>query len=80
MTYTEAAAVNKLDAIHKDPKQVGDGVHLRWVKDTNGNIGYVRATRADAVLIAYPTKVLKNHVMLTVHSWPIEAWKSFIKL
>lgn len=80
MTYTEAAAVNKLDAINKDPKQLGDGVNLRWVKDTNGNIGYVRATRTDAILIAYPTKVLRDHVMLSIHSWPIGAWKTFTKL
>ena len=80
MTYTEAAMCNKLTAVNKDPKQLGDGVNLRWVQDTNGNVGYVRATRADAVLIAYPTKVLKHHVMLAVHSWPIAEWRSFTKL
>lgn len=83
MTYTEAARINSqfdLKWYFKDPKQLGDGVHLKWCKDTQGRVGYVRGCSSEGVLIMYPVQSLKNHVRLLHSVVSHDAWKTFEKL
>lgn len=83
MTYTEAARINSqfnLKWYFKDPKQTGDGVHLKWFKDPQGRIGYVSGCNSEAILVMYPVQSLKNHVRL-LHSYIThEDWKTLEKL
>ena len=83
MTYTEAARTNSqfdLKWYFKDPKQAGDGVHLKWFKDTQGRVGYVRGCNTEGVLVMYPVQSLKNHVRLLHACITHEAWKTLEKL
>lgn len=81
MTYTEAVKSNVgLVESFREPKQLGDGVGQRWVRDIYGSVGYLRSTRSDAFLLCYPVKVFKSKVGVVVQSWPIEAWDTFDKL
>ena len=83
MTYTEAARINSqfdLKWYFKDPKQAGDGVHLKWFKDTQGRVGYVRGCNTEGVLVMYPVQSLKNHVRLLHACITHEAWKTLEKL
>ena len=83
MTYTEAARINSqfdLKWYFKDPKQAGDGVHLKWFKDTQGRVGYVRGCNTEGVLVMYPVQSLKNHVRLLHACITHEAWKTLKKL
>lgn len=82
MTYTEAAAHNKQYSLYRafrDPKQLANGANLRWVKDPEGKIGYVRGSCAsdNTFLVLYPMKVLKAKVDLAVCVWPSEYWDQF---
>ena len=83
MTYTEAAQINSqfnLKWYFKDPKQAGDGAHLKWFKDTQGRVGYVRRCNSEGVLVMYPVQSLKNHVRLLHSVVSHAAWKTFEKL
>lgn len=79
MTYTEAAHINakfNLKWYFKDPKQLGDGISLKWFKDAQGRIGYVR----EGILVMYPVQSLKNHVRLLHSVMSHEEWKALEKL
>lgn len=85
MTYTEAAKHNQqfnLPVYFKDPKQLGDGINLRWFRDLEGRIGYLKGCCASdsTVLMMYPTKTLKSHVKLNHKIWPEATWRQFTKL
>lgn len=83
MTYTEAARINSqfnLKWYFKDPKQIGDGAYLKWFKDTQGRIGYVRGCNAEGILVMYPVQTLKNHVRLLHSCITHEDWKTLEKL
>ena len=83
MTYTEAARINtqfNLKWYFKDPKQPCDGMSLRWFKDAQGRIGYVRGCNSEGVLVMYPVQSLKNHVRLLHSVVSHEDWKNFEKL
>lgn len=85
MTYTEAAKHNQqfnLTRFFKDPKQLGDGCELRWVRDPEGKIGYVRGIqqRTGNILVMYPIRTLKHHVELQPQSWSSNSWKQFVLL
>lgn len=82
MTYTEAAKHNQqfnLTRIFTDPKQLGDGCHLRWARDPEGKIGYVRGIQQGTgdILMMYPIRVLKQKVELKSQMWPDSTWPEF---
>lgn len=82
MTYAEASKHNEqfgLKALWKDRMQ-GDGSNLRWVKDPEGKIGYIRATRSDAFLVIYPVQAMKANFRYTVRAWDHAGWKNMTKL
>lgn len=82
MTYAEASKHNEqfgLKALWKGRMQ-GDGSKLRWVKDPEGRIGYIGATRSDAFLVGYPVKVLKANYMYKIQAWDHAEWKNMTKL
>lgn len=82
MTYAESANHNSqfgLKAIWKGRMQ-GDGSNLKWVKDPEGKIGYIGATRSDAFTIRYPVKVLKANHMFKVQTWDHTEWRNMTKL
>lgn len=83
MTYIEAVKNNerfKLPNTYKNPKEISEGKHLRWVKSPDGKIGFILKGKADEFLVGYPTKVLKNSCYLTVECYPSKEFKSFEKL
>lgn len=83
MTYTEAARINSkfnLKWYFKDPKQLGDGISLKWFKDAQGRIGYVRGCNSEGILVMYPVQSLKNHVRLLHSVMSHEEWKDLEKL
>lgn len=84
MTYTEAAMHNQQCPARmqhfKDPKQIADGVNLRWLELPDGSYGYVRGCNSDGVLVMIPLKTLKNHVCLSATTVSHEYWKSANKL
>lgn len=83
MTYTEAARINSqfnLKWYFKDPKRPGDGMSLKWFKDAQGRIGYVRGCNSEGVLVMYPVQSLKNYVRLLHSIVSHEDWKNFEKL
>lgn len=83
MTYTEATRINaqfNLKWYFKDPKQLGDGASLKWFRDAQGRVGYVRGCNSENVLVVYPVQSLKNHVRLLHSVVSHENWKNFEKL
>ena len=82
MTYIDAAKYNQkfnLTRIFTDPKQPEDGYNLRWARDPEGKIGYVRAIQQGTgkILMMYPIRVLKRKVELKAQVWPSSAWPEF---
>lgn len=47
----------------------------RWVRDPEGNLGYLAKSRTDAFLIYYPYKEDYKGIHCIVKSFPAERWK-----
>ena len=59
MTYTEAEEINAskgADAKFIDVKDIGNGIHRRWIELPNGMIGFVAGVQQDTgdILIRIP--------------------------
>ena len=83
MTYAEAARINSkfnLKWYFRDPKQLGDGIYLKRIKNNQGRVGYVRGYNSEGILVMYPVQSLKNHVRLLHAIITHENWKAFEKL
>lgn len=80
MTYTEAVHHNaqfNLPTGYKNPKEPLDGINLRWVVDPIGRIGYIKASRPDAILVYYPVKSFKVSIKLAIWTWDADEWNKF---
>lgn len=82
MTYTEAAKHNtqfELNRSFRDPKQIADGQHHRWVVDPENKVGFVKGVRASdgAILVAYPIRALKSQYDVYMQQWQPTDWSNF---
>ena len=59
MTYTEAAEINankSVEAMFIDVKDIGNGIHRRWVELPNDTVGFIAGVQQDTgdILIRIP--------------------------